>query len=196
MLNWKAAEADFQYWATVARWSLDETIALLLGKSPNEVTWKSVHAFVSVSDFAKEYERLRSLALKSDAMERGQRPVPPSVVLAWAAESAIAVPPSLAAAIEARQAKKLAIAAKRVKEPHPSHALRGTVPALAHAIPVLQAVVAETPQQRRTRLGKRREELKVQGVRDFGKRLASEEGISTERLRAILKKPKPQARKN
>jgi hypothetical protein len=188
-------------------WSLEESVALLLGKSPGELNWKSVQPFVSTSEFAREYERLRGLALKAEAMNRGQRPVPPSTVMGWAAQSKIDVPAGLLASIEARQAKKLAIAASRhnqkpsagvtraveVKPEEPPPSTQQTVdsPTRAGSPPVLTSVVVETPQQRRNRLSKRREQLKLQGVREIAKRLASEEGVSPKRVRTILKKPKP-----
>jgi hypothetical protein len=208
-LNWNTADADFTYWATVGMWSLDESVALLLGKSPGELHWKSVQPFIGSSDFAKEYDRVRALALKSEAMNRGQRPVPPSVVLEWAAEAKIDIPAELTASMEARQAKKLAIAAmrrnqtgglaastaptvadSRTQENLPSGRQISKSPNSTGSAPVLTKVVTETPQQRRMRLSKRREQLKQQGVRELGKQLASEEGVSPKRVRAILKKPK------
>ena len=44
----------------------------------------------------------------------------------------------------------------------------------------------ERPEDRRTRLAKKLKELKAQGLRDYSKRTANEEGISTVRLRQIL----------
>ncbi len=116
----REAEADFGYWAKVEYWTLDESIALLLGKSPEVVTWKAIQAFVNISAFAKHYERLRNLALRAQAMNRGQTTSYPSAVLAWAAEMEIPVPTGLQDAMAERQAKRLAAAAGR-DEVKPAH---------------------------------------------------------------------------
>jgi hypothetical protein len=107
------ASADFVYWSKVEYWTLDESLALLLGKSPEAVTWKTVQAYVNISEFAKRYERLRNLALRAHAMNRGQTAIYPSAVLAWAADMDIAVPPGLQGAMAERDAKKRAAAASR-----------------------------------------------------------------------------------
>lgn len=44
----------------------------------------------------------------------------------------------------------------------------------------------ETPDERRTRLIARREELKKQGVRNFNQKIAEEEGISPQRVKQLL----------
>lgn len=53
---------------------------------------------------------------------------------------------------------------------------------------------AESSTQRRARLARRRDELKAQGVRDFTKRIAAEEGIGEVRVRQLLRASKPSAR--
>ena len=53
---------------------------------------------------------------------------------------------------------------------------------------------AECQAQRRARLERRRDELKAQGVRDFTKRIAAEEGISEARVRQLLRASTPSAR--
>lgn len=94
------ASADFAYWAKADYWSLDESVALLLGRSPEKVNWKAVQPFVNISEFAKQYERLRNLAVRSSALKHGQSPVHPSAVLAWADEKDITVPGGLRAALK------------------------------------------------------------------------------------------------
>jgi hypothetical protein len=213
-LHWASPEADFRYWSKVAFWSLDESIALLLGKSPSGVSWRSVCAFVRISDFAREYKRLRDLAWESDAMNGGRASVPATEVLKWAADMGIAVPSGLLAAMEARQAKRLRTGnAQRMADPIkemmprateiPPHAevestgaeILGTPPSLPQERGAIGTppLLAETAQQRRDRLRERQAELKTQGVKEVRQRLAAEEGVSPKRLRAILKKSKPLA---
>ena len=55
-----------------------------------------------------------------------------------------------------------------------------------------EAKNAETPEQRRERLQKRVNELKAKGQRNFLAQAAKEEGISTTRLKTILKSTKDQ----
>ncbi len=92
----RGAEADFGYWSKVEFWTLDESIALLLGKAPEVVTWKAIQPYVNISAFAKQYERMRTLALRAQAMNRGQTAIYPSAVIGWANEMDIPVPKVLA----------------------------------------------------------------------------------------------------
>lgn len=117
------AVADFDYWAKVEYWSLDESVALLLGKAPEVVNWKSIESYVNISAFAKQYERLRKLALRSQTMNRGQTAVYPSAVLAWAAEMDIPVPQELREALVGREARKLAAATSRAEAQRQSELL-------------------------------------------------------------------------
>ena len=111
--NRPSANADFDYWAKVEYWSMDESVALLLGKAPEVVNWKGVQPYVNVSDFAWQYERLRNLAQRAQAMNRGEYAVYPSTVLEWAAGMDIQIPAGLQAAIDARQAKLRALARRQ-----------------------------------------------------------------------------------
>lgn len=100
------AEADFVYWSKVEYWSLDESIALLLGKSPEVVNWKSIQPLTGVSAFAKQYERLRNLALRATRINRGIGGLNPAAVVTWAIDMDITVPVGLSRAFEARRAKR------------------------------------------------------------------------------------------
>lgn len=117
----REAEADFSYWSKVEYWTLDESIALLLGKSPEVVTWKAIQAFVNISAFAKQYERLRNLALRAQAMNRGQSAVYPNAVLAWADDIDVPVPKALREALARRVATRQAASTLAVNpEPAPT----------------------------------------------------------------------------
>lgn len=127
----REAEADFNYWSKVEYWTLDESIALLLGKSPEIVTWKSIQAYVNISAFAKQYERLRNLALRAQAMNRGQSAAHPKVVLAWADEVAIQVPKGLREALERQWAKRHGSAPSAANQAPPASTPR---PLAEHAV--------------------------------------------------------------
>lgn len=81
------AEADFDYWARVPWWTLDEAIALSFGKDPSCVSWESIQPYCGRSQFAKEYERRRRLAVRFHAINQLSDPVFPGIFLAWAKQS-------------------------------------------------------------------------------------------------------------
>jgi hypothetical protein len=99
--NQRSAMADLDHWAKAAYWTLDEALALLLGREPNVLTVQAVQKelagsprlllseAVSPSPFIAQYLRLRNLAVR--ALE-GARLVPASVV-EWAVRSGAVQPP-------------------------------------------------------------------------------------------------------
>ena len=106
--NQPSASADFEYWTKAEYWTFDESVALLLGKAPAVVTWPAVKRELEAksgfmlfekpkpaSGFILKYERLRSLALRAQAMTRTAK-LRPANVIAWAQHSgATDVPPQL-----------------------------------------------------------------------------------------------------
>lgn len=105
--NQPAAIADFAYWAAMGHWTLDESVALLLGREPSKASWGTVYPYAKVSDFARQYERLRNLALRAHEMGYGQHAVEPVKVVAWATDVGHLVPLELATAVAARETKRL-----------------------------------------------------------------------------------------
>ena len=100
--NQPSAKADFDYWSKAAHWTLDEAIALSLGKSPEVVNWKKVEHYVNISAFAKQYGRIRDLALRALQWQQVYDPVLPGFFLAWAERTEIPLPQELVAAVKAR----------------------------------------------------------------------------------------------
>lgn len=102
------AMADFAYWCKVEFWTLDEAVALLLGRDPQVVTPEALTAELSrptgffnlgaapgKAAFHIAHERLRTLMLRAEALASPR--LKPSHVLAWATGSgAVEVPPALA----------------------------------------------------------------------------------------------------
>ena len=105
--NQPAAMADFAYWAAMGHWALDESVALLLGREPSKASWGAVYTCVKVSDFARQFERLRNLALRAPELAYGQHAVEPVKVIAWATDVGHPVPLELATAVAARETKRL-----------------------------------------------------------------------------------------
>lgn len=100
--NRHSANADFSHWSKATYWSLDEAIALSFGKAPEVVKWESVQPHVAVSPFAFQYSRVRDLAHRAKAWEQLYDPVLPTIYLAWARRSEIAVPEELIRMVESR----------------------------------------------------------------------------------------------
>jgi hypothetical protein len=101
-----ARKPDYSYWAKVDLWTLDEGIALLLGREPEHATWKVIEPYTNVSSLAKEFRRVRELALRS--VDLGQVAVAigrlgwtniPPLFLAWAKNKDLAVPTVLEAEV-------------------------------------------------------------------------------------------------
>ena len=76
--------------ARLAYWSIDEGVALLLGKTPDIVHWETVRDYADVSPFVRRYAQIRDLALR--ARESGQLALrtEPRVFLEWAKRTGIA----------------------------------------------------------------------------------------------------------
>lgn len=97
------AVADLGYWAKMEFWTLEESVALLLGKNPKVVTWKAVQSEVAPnfavmppvpSAFLADYVRLWELAKRASAMRPAQ--LKPYDVVAWARSTdLVRIPPEL-----------------------------------------------------------------------------------------------------
>lgn len=100
--NQPYANADFAYWSKMAHRSLDEAVALSLGKDPSRVNWQAVNKSVQISRFAVEYARRRELAVRAVPWKQLYDPVLPTIFLAWAKRNDIEVPAALVAEVEKR----------------------------------------------------------------------------------------------
>ena len=78
------ATADFSHYCKLANWTLDEAVALSLGKHPKVVNWKLVSPFTEISTFAKEYEKRPDIANRAQWAQQLFDPVMPSIFLPWA----------------------------------------------------------------------------------------------------------------
>jgi hypothetical protein len=93
--NQPSARADFDHWCKAASWTLDECVALSLGKDPKRVSWGRVQPLVQLSPFAKSYEKLRDLTLRAMSAKQLSDPVSPGTYLAWARRHGIGLPDEL-----------------------------------------------------------------------------------------------------
>ena len=99
--NHPAAAADYEHWDKATTWTIDEAVALLLGKSPEAVTWEIVKRDTQFSKFAKIYARNRDLALRATEAGELSNPVQPSKFLGWAKQFGIDCPAELAGLVNA-----------------------------------------------------------------------------------------------
>lgn len=94
--NQPHAAADFDHWSKAEHWSLDEAIALAMGKAPEIVCWENIRGFGHGSPFVKRYGRLRDLTARATVWKKLFDPVLPALFLKWAEDNEIAIPAELA----------------------------------------------------------------------------------------------------
>lgn len=92
--------ADLAYWTQLEHWTLEEAVALLLGRAPEKVTAKKLKTHQRVSPFPAAYARLSKMAQRATAMTHAAH-LKPTEVLAWAREGGVAVSPELSRLVEA-----------------------------------------------------------------------------------------------
>jgi len=100
--NQPYATADLDHWSRAAHWTLDEAVALSLGKAPEIVNSKSVMPHSNVSPFTKRYARLRDLAARAVPWKQLYDPVLPGIFLGWARQNEISYPEELERLVRAR----------------------------------------------------------------------------------------------
>ena len=93
--NAEEANANVDHWAKMPYWSVDEAVALLLGKEPEIVNWKKLKGMVVSSPFSKTYSKLLDLANRSVAAGIIQEDDLPNRFLQWAEEMNHDVPRAL-----------------------------------------------------------------------------------------------------
>ncbi len=96
------ARADFDHWSKMPYWTLDEAVALSLGKAPERVKWKDVAEHAEMSAFARNYSRRRDLAQRAVGMKQLTDGVVPAVFMRWAKQNDLPVPDELVQIVEKR----------------------------------------------------------------------------------------------
>lgn len=99
--NQPSCNADFSYWCKQAYWSIDEAIALILGKDPRKITWDDVKKHIPFSPFANKFNELRELAKRYVNCKELYDPVFPGIFLAWAERMGISTQTELKGAVDA-----------------------------------------------------------------------------------------------
>lgn len=97
--NQPDCNADYSYWSKQAYWSINEAIALILGKDPRKVTWDEVKKYIPNSPFANKFNELKELASRYVICKELYDPVFPGVFLAWIERMDISIPIELKEAV-------------------------------------------------------------------------------------------------
>ena len=98
--NQPGSAAALQHWARAALWSLDEAVALSLGKEPNVVTWEKVRQHLLVSSFAAQFSARRDLAIRAKGAGQLFDPVLPGLFLGWTKRMKLDFPAELESLVQ------------------------------------------------------------------------------------------------
>jgi hypothetical protein len=93
------SQADFKIWSQKEIWTLDEAVALLLGKNPRVVTWSVVQADIGVIQFVKEFAELKDTVSRASPAgtfgDQGREGFSPREFLEWVRTKSIEIPAAL-----------------------------------------------------------------------------------------------------
>ena len=70
LFNQPRADMDVTHWSRMSYWTLDEAVALSLGKDPRVVKWDRVKSLVHSSPFASEFGARREIAIRAIEAKR------------------------------------------------------------------------------------------------------------------------------
>lgn len=98
--NRREAKADFGYWASMSYWTIDEAVALSLGRNPESASWKYIQSIGRISPFAGEFIKKREIAMRAKAMGQLWDSTIPAIFLAWAERMRFSMPVELVEAVK------------------------------------------------------------------------------------------------
>ncbi len=97
------ANADFEYWCKFSGWTLEQAIALSLGKDPKKVNSNSISIYLPHSPFAAEYIRRRELITHEMRSLLIDGKITPDHFITWAKHNNIDISKELEEVISNRQ---------------------------------------------------------------------------------------------
>lgn len=97
--NQESAKPSYDYWAQMSFWSLDECVALSLGRDPKVVSWERIQSHTRISTFAATYESRREVIRRAEVMGQLWAQTIPAVFVAWAERMQVSVPNELGVAV-------------------------------------------------------------------------------------------------
>jgi hypothetical protein len=99
--NQSTSVADFEYWAKMSYWTLEELTALSMGKNPSAVSWEKISPYLNLSPFVKEYQRRLTIVTRAKVMGQLWGSTYPNLALAWARRMKFSMPIELSSEVEA-----------------------------------------------------------------------------------------------
>ena len=91
---------QLQHWARADCWTLEEGVALCLGKDPRIVNSETLRPHAGVSEFARRFYDALDLAQRASEAGNLPRPTRPDQFLEWADRSGLGYPEELKQAVE------------------------------------------------------------------------------------------------
>ena len=79
--NGPAAKSDLEHWSRASYWTIDEAVALALGREPKVVNLKNVKEYEHVSPFAERYLKLHELTMRAVKAKQLTDPTFPQIFL-------------------------------------------------------------------------------------------------------------------
>jgi hypothetical protein len=101
--NALANKEIFEYWSKAAYWTLDEFVALILGRNPKVVYAVAVANDKHHSQFGMKFKETMVLAERALAMGKIFQKTSPQVLCGWAKNLLIEIPEELQSAVESRK---------------------------------------------------------------------------------------------
>lgn len=95
--------ADLNHWSKMPYWSLEESVALLLGRDPEVVNWDIVQHYQEwpfYTELSINYTKLRNLILRAFKMKEIEEQNAPFAFLQWADSRNVEVPEELRVLVE------------------------------------------------------------------------------------------------
>ncbi len=96
----QSADADISHWSRMSAWTLDEAVALSLGKDPRKVNWDKLKSLVGISPFAEKYQAQREIFNRAKLAGQLWDSTIPGVLIAWAGRMRVEFPSVLVDAIK------------------------------------------------------------------------------------------------
>ena len=104
--NQPETRADYEYWSRLPLWTLDEAVALSLGKNPAIVTWSGIEEYAESSPFAARFANLRRFVLRANEAQQLSKLISPTDYIAWAKANGVHVPSDLEESVQASSGEK------------------------------------------------------------------------------------------
>lgn len=98
--NLPGASTDIAHWSRMSLWTIEEAVALSLGKDPRRVNWENVRSHVQISAFAAAYQARRDIILRAKLAGQLWDSTIPGVFIAWAARMNVELPAPLVNAVK------------------------------------------------------------------------------------------------